>query len=200
MNKKILIPLLIVFLIFFILSFAEAQCTNDQGQIRAKPKGKIKSFTEKCYTIYQDKYLLNLKDSYFYNDNGDLLKQLSYSTFDSSTVIQTEAYVYTNRLNEYNYYHKSTKLNIKIKYQYDDKGKKIKETRNIGSVSASTTVFKYNKQGILNEEQFYTPKGKLYSIIYYNYDSLGNQAGEERRSLTSNSMIKYFYKYNDKKT
>ena len=168
-------------------------CTNDGDE--HKPKGKIKSFTEKCYWPFKGNYSLSNENSYYYDEEDNLTKQI----YGFGQGLRTDNYFYTDgklmKL-DLDLGLQSNVHNIKIFFCYDNDGKKISEIEFKDDLPSVTTKFKYDDLGNQIEQDYIeTKNGKLLDLIKFNYNRHGNMIYEERRVLSSNKIYKYFYKY-----
>jgi hypothetical protein len=203
-----------IFLI--LLSFFLAKVST--GQEISKPdiaKFKIKSIT----TIDGDgkaKYAL------FYNDKGNLIKQgllnnhkqlqvdreLFYN--DSSQLIEERTYTSSGDINSTSkYYYNDKKQLSKKEYiqfdhvsatwtlEYDDKGKKVSETKSSGTMGNSITKYKYDERVFLIQEDKSNDSIGKEERVSYKYNGRGQIIEKKTKAYYSNTTITLKYTYND---
>jgi hypothetical protein len=172
--KWLLSTLFLLNYALFNMAYAQCQIFGDLH----KPKGKIKSFTEECYTIGKSGSYLNLKTRYVYNDKGLLLEQNKYKTgADSDEINTTVKYLY-NHGKVIQESEAGENINVNgvpgnsgytIKYLYDAKGNRV-EKQYISDFNNYSERFRYDYLNNLIERSTVGPDGTVSSTTKFKYD------------------------------
>jgi len=163
---------LLLFLLF-LLTFPPFNCLAQlpfYGDMR-RPKGKVQSFTEKCYETTGGINTLVQKRSYSYDLNGKLIEQKIYNTIDSNTIEQTISYVYEDK--ELSEEQGDGEHGYRIKYMYYDSGKMMAKKYISDSVK-SLERYEYDDKNNRSLRVCYDGYGELKLKEVYKYDGLNN--------------------------
>lgn len=129
-----------------------------------RPKGNIKSFTESCYNTSQGEKLLVSRNKFNYDEKGVLIERIVYDTIDSTLVDQKVSYVY-----EDGELFEEVGETYRLRYAYDNKGKKLAEKYTSASISYLKR-YDYNTDGQVAKLVSYSSKGKLLYSESFKYD------------------------------
>lgn len=136
-----------------------------------RPKGKVKSFTERCYETTGGINTLVQKRSYAYDLNGELIEQKIYNTIDSNAIEQTISYVYENK--ELSEEQGDGEHGYRIKYMYYDNGNMMAKKYISDSVK-SLERYEYDNKNNRSLRVCYDGYGELKLKEVYKYDNLNN--------------------------
>jgi len=153
---------LLIFMLLIVprVLFAQYPVFGDER----RPKGKVISFTERCYETTQGAPVLVSKNKFTYDQKGVLIERIIYDTIDSTKTEQKVVYVY-----EDGELYEEVGENYKIRYAYDDNGKKLAEKYSSINVN-HLKRFDYNMNGQLIKSTNYNSKGKLLYTETFKYD------------------------------
>ena len=152
----------ILSLLFLIPSFLYGQYPVFGDEKR--PKGNITSFIESCYDTSQGINVLVSKNKFNYNQNGVLTERIVFDTIDSTKVYQKVSYIY-----EDGELFEEVGETYKIRYAYDDNGKKLAEKYTSANINYLKR-YDYNTNGQVVKLVSYSSKGKLLYSESFKYD------------------------------
>jgi hypothetical protein len=172
---------------------------------KQKPKGKIKAFTESCYSPNNANYVLNFKRTYIYSDQNNLLQEIDYSSFDSNNIEHTIMYYYKdNNVVEKKSAGNTISMNgklgnsgYKVQYSYDQFGNEVEE-KYLSDFESRVDKFFYNGNKNIIKKTEINSKGNL-NTYNYTYDNMGNLIEENWNVPSENYKPKYTYEYDNNK-
>jgi hypothetical protein len=177
-------------------------------------KFKIKSVT----TVDSDG---KIKSIDFYNDRGDIVrigeddngrtetrKEFVYDK--KGTLIEEKTFSSSGKIHHVDKYYYNSKNQLVRKewidtdqsidatwaYEYDEKGNKVRETQESGTIGNSVTTFKYVNGQLTESETSNGSIGKENKITY-KYNEKGNVIEEKTKDYFSNTTITLTYTYNE---
>jgi len=160
------------------------------------------NFTER---IYSKNRKIDSKQTYIYNDQGNIIDKKEYDS-EGNLKLQT-TYNYDekgNKLEENTFGGFETK---KTTYKYDDKGREVESLITLsfqgfdGSVELRITK-EYDQKGNVVEEKNYNNRNELSNRSIFTYDERGNKVKEIFINLDTNKSEEkniYIYDKNNKK-
>jgi len=109
------------------------------------------------------------KDSLLYDNNGDLIKQITID--NSGNESRRNEYEYKNHLIVLEKYFLAGNLNVIIKYKYDDKNRLIAQERTFKNDPDGKWLYKYDDNNNIIEFSIITPEGKVSITQKIKYDA-----------------------------
>lgn len=121
-----------------------------------------------------------MKYEYKYDENNNLILEITYNEDNTVDSKNTYAYNENNELTEEKWLYADGAVFVTIKSEYADSGKKMKESRYRGKANLFLSI-DYNEKGNQSVIYEYDPKDqseikitKAKSVLEYEYDEIGN--------------------------
>lgn len=130
--------------------------------------------------------------SYEYDDNGNLIKEISFGIVEDEIVTSYENEAdASGKLISCNIYNNSGEYLAKRTYEYHDNGIVKKETRYLPDGTLEEEVF-YDEQGNMLEDKYYQ-NGQIYihTMFEYEYDEQGNRTKYVSKGDAPQRIITY---------